>query len=307
MNPLEKESLMTETLKEFSAAIADVVEQASDSVVRVEGRRRIPASGIVWSREGLILTANHVLKRDEGLHVGLPSGERTRAEIVGRDPTTDLAILRVEAEIEASPVWLDDEKVKVGHLVLALGRPGERVQATLGVVSALGSAWRTAAGGDLTRYVQTDAVMYPGFSGGPLVNASGEFIGLNTSALVRGVSMTIPTSSLNPIATELIEYGQVKRGYLGVNLQVVRLPSGLEAELEQSTGLLISSIEKNSPASRSDLYLGDIVVKAAGAPIQHLDDLFAQLTGDRIGSRLPFSIIRAGDVLEIEVEIGSRS
>lgn len=298
---------MTETLKEFSAAIADVVEQASDSVIRVEGRRRIPASGIIWSREGMILTANHVVKRDEELQVGLPSGERTRAEIVGRDPTTDLAILSVETEIEASPVWLDDEKLKVGHIVLALGRPGERVQATLGVVSALGSAWRTAAGGELTRYVQTDVVMYPGFSGGPLVNASGEFIGLNTSALVRGVSMTIPTSSLNSIVAELIEYGQVKRGYLGVNLQVVRLPADLEAELEQSTGLLISGIEKNSPASRSDLYLGDIIVKTAGTPIQHLDDLFAQLTGGRIGSRLPFSIIRAGEVLEIEVEIGSRA
>lgn len=298
---------MSETLMNLSTSIADAVELASGSVVRVEGRRRLPATGIVWSDEGLIITANHVVKREEGVQVGFPSGDRSRAELVGRDPTTDLAILRVEMNTTAPPIWLDDGKLKVGNIVLALGRPGENVQATLGVVSALGSAWRTAAGGDLTRYVQTDVVMYPGFSGGPLVNGSGEFIGLNTSALMRGVSMTIPTSSLKSIASDLIEFGQVRRGYLGVNLQVVRLPAALEAELEQETGLLISGIEQNSPASRSELFQGDILVKAAGSPIRHLDDLFAQLSGDRIGSVLPFEIVRTGEVLEVEVEIGART
>ncbi len=297
---------MSEVLETLSGGLADVVDCASKAVVRVEGRRRLAATGIVWSEDGLILTANHVVKRESGLIVGLASGEQKPAEVVGMDPTTDLAVLRVKSNFDGIPAWVADDDLRVGHIVLALGRPGASIQATLGVVSALGSHWRTPAGGELTHYLQTDVVMYPGFSGGPLVSAAGDFIGLNTSALVRGVSLTVSTSSLKSIAQELIDHGQVRRGYLGINLQIVRLPDGISAELGQKTGLLIAGIEGDSPASQSDLFQGDILISAGDAQLRHMDDLFIQLNGDRIGTQLPLTIVRAGEVKKVEVRVGTR-
>ena len=185
---------MTAVLQQFSDALATTVTGVSTGIVRVEARRRLPASGLVWSRDGIIVTTHHVIEQDDNIRVGLHSGQTVDATLVGRDATTDLAVLRVaSAELE-SPAWAEPagSTLLVGHLVLALGRPGQRVQATLGIVSALGDSWRTPAGGLMDRYVQTDIVMYPGFSGGPLVNMSGQILGLNTSALLRERSLTIP-------------------------------------------------------------------------------------------------------------------
>jgi S1-C subfamily serine protease len=297
---------MSNALIDFSNEIADVVEQAATAAVRVEGRRRLAATGIVWREQGLVITADHVVKRDDNIRIGFASGRVSNAELVGRDPTTDLALLRVDDGLGESLEWSEDINLKVGHIVLALGRPGEKIQATMGVVSAIGPSWRTPAGGELSQYVQTDVVMYPGFSGGPLVSASGEFIGMNTSRLVRGVSMTISSESLNAIANDLIEHGQVRRGYLGVSLQIVRLPEKLASELGQRTGLLIAGVEVGSPADKSELYQGDILVNIMDTPIRHMDDLFVQLPGDRIGSKVSLQIIRAGELLNVEVEIGVR-
>ena len=297
---------MTETLESLSNAIADTVETAANAVVRVEGRRRLPASGIIWDQDGLIITASHVLQRDEGIHVGLPDGERIAVELVGRDPTTDLAVLRSSQTLGHPPEWRDLSDVKVGHLVLALGRPGKTVQATMGVVSALGAPWRTPAGAELSRYLQTDVVMYPGFSGGPLVSANGGFVGLNTSALLRGVSMTVPADNLKSIADDLVKYGEVRRGYLGVSLQIVRLPDSVQSEVGQKTGLLVVGIEEGSPASKGDLHQGDVLVRASDVSLQQMDDLFMQLGGEQIGSKLPLSVIRAGELLEVDLEVGSR-
>lgn len=297
---------MNQALENLSSAIADTVENAANTVVRVEGRRRLPASGIIWDPDGLIITASHVLQREEGIHVGLSEGERVPVEFVGRDPTTDLAMLRATEDIGHSPAWKNGSDLKVGHLVLALGRPGKTIQATMGVVSALGAPWRTPAGGELSTYLQTDVVMYPGFSGGPLVSVDGEFVGLNTSALVRGVSITIAADNLKSIADDLVKYGEVRRGYLGVSLQIVRLPESVQSEVGQKTGLLIVGIEEGSPASNGDLHQGDVLVRAAGEPLQQMDDLFVQLSAERIGSNLTFNVIRAGEVVEVDLEVGSR-
>ncbi|HUM68746.1 MAG TPA: trypsin-like peptidase domain-containing protein, partial [Chloroflexota bacterium] len=172
---------MSNVLVELSHQFAEVVKDAGQSVVRVEGRRRIPASGIVWAADGLIITANHVVSRDEGITVGLADGSSLNATLVGRDPSTDLALLRVDASL--TPLTeANKQEVAVGNLVLALARPGRSVQAAWGIISALGDSWRTGGGGLMDRYVQTDLVMYPGFSGGPLVGADGALVGLNTSA-----------------------------------------------------------------------------------------------------------------------------
>src|SRR5512135_2124597 len=220
-------------LSDLSQTLASTVQSAGAGIVRVEARPRLAASGIVWSADGVIVTAHHIVEQDENITIGLPDGRTTTAKLVGRDPTTDIAVLRAEQKGLTAPVWADPNTLKVGHLVLALGRPQQTVMATLGVVSALGESWRTPAGGRLDRYVQTDVVMYPGFSGGPLVDAGGQFVGLNTSALMRGISLTIPAPTLQQVVQTLLTKGKVSRGYLGVGAQPVRLPANLVQQLNQ--------------------------------------------------------------------------
>ena len=290
---------MPKVLPDFSNALADAVSAAEDSLVRVEGRDRLPATGIVWGAEGLVLTAHHVLEKDENIDVSFKDGETVTAEILGRDPTTDLALLRTPKRGLNVPRWTDPEGIRVGHLVLALGRPGANARATLGIVSALGAAWRTPAGGSVDRYVQTDTVMYPGFSGGPLVDSSGQFIGLNSSSLIRGVSITIPMPTLSRVAGDLRDYGSVKRAYLGVGSQPTRLPESVAKELGQETGLLLVSVEQGSAAEIGGLFLGDTLVSLGGSPVRHMDDLFKCLGGDRIGKATEVRILRGGQLMEL--------
>jgi S1-C subfamily serine protease len=298
---------MSDVLSNLSSALAGAVDAAGRSVVRVEGRRRLPASGIVWSADGAIVTAHHVIEQEGDIEIGLADGSTAKANLVGRDPTTDVAVLKTKAKGMIPASWGETGDLRVGHLVLALGRPGERVMATFGIVSALSGDWRTPAGGKLDTYLQTDVVMYPGFSGGPLVDVSGRALGLNTSALLRGVSVTVPASSLKPIIEALLTHGRVRRGYLGVGAQGVRLPTGLAAQLGQETGLLLGSVEAGSPAERSDLFMGDTIVAFDGLPVRHLDDLLALLSGDRVGKTVPVRIVRGGQVMEVSVMVGDHA
>lgn len=297
---------MSNVLTELSAALATAVSQSDSGIVRVEGRRRLGATGIVWG-EGLILTANHVVSRDDGLKIGLPTGEQASASLVGRDPSTDLALLKTDASGLTPLTEGNKQELGVGNLVLALGRPGRTVQATLGIVSALGDGWRTQLGGQIDRYLQTDVVMYPGFSGGPLVDAAGQLIGLNTSALGRGVSLTIPTPTLARVADALQAHGRVQRGYLGVSTQRVHLPDNLKAELNQKRGLLVVSVENDSPAAQAGLTLGDTLVTFAGSPVQSHDDLLALLAGDVVGTAVSARFVRGGQVHTTDITVVARS
>jgi S1-C subfamily serine protease len=314
---------VTEILQDLSDALAATVKAAGSSVVRVEARRRLPASGIVWSSDGVIVTAYHVIERDENISVGLPDGQSVPATLVGRDPTTDLAVLRAQvltpsgaqapttsgAQVPSltQPTLANLDNLHVGHLVLALGRPGRTAQATLGIVSALGESWRTPAGGQIDRYLQTDVVMYPGFSGGPLVDAAGQVLGLNTSALLRGIGLTVPAPTLSEVVQTLLTHGRVRRGYLGVGAQPVRLPAGLGQQLGQETGLLLVSVEPGSPADQGGLLLGDTIVAFDEQPVRHMDDLLALLSSDRVGETMPVRIVRSGQVQELKVVVGERT
>ena len=208
--------------------------------------------------------------------------------------------------------WQDPErKVAMRNVIGVIpgadpGRPGQSVMATLGIISALKKEWRTPAGGQLDYYLQTDALMYPGFSGGPLVSAAGKFIGLNTSAMLRDVTLTIPAGTIRRVAEALLRHGRVKRGYLGVGAQTVRLPKAIAEQAGQETGLLLGSVEAGSPAERSGLFMGDTLLSLAGQRTAHLDDLLAALSGDRVGQTVPARILRGGQVTEANVMIGGQ-
>ena len=297
---------MSESFMNISDGMAASVKAASPSVVRVEGRRRLPASGIVWSSDGLILTASHVVRRDSGITVGLPDGQSIVAEVAGRDQTTDLALLRVDASDLVPFQQANNDNTAVGQFVLALGRPGQTVQATLGVVSALGGSWRTRRGGQIDNYLQTDVLMYPGFSGGPLIDAAANLVGLNSSALLPGVSVTLPTNALNRITQALADHGHIRRGYLGVSTQRVRLPRNLQDSLGQKRGLLIVSVEEDSPAEAGGLTLGDTIIGIGDARIRSHDELLSQLSGDNVNQKVPVKLLRGGEVLTLNVKIGER-
>ncbi len=298
---------MANSIFDLSQGLADAVAAATPSVVRVEGRRRYGATGIVWSADGLILTANHVVRHDDNINVGLDNGETAQATLVGRDPSTDLALLQVSAADLTTLAHADEAGMRVGHFVLALGRPGRTVQATLGIVSAFSGEWRTGMGGHIDHYLQTDVVMYPGFSGGPLIGANGRLLGLNTSALGQGVSLAIPTVTLNRVADALRSHGRVRRGYLGVSTQRVRLPEAAAEALGQKRGLLIVSVEADSPAAEGGLTLGDTIIGIGGHAIRNHDDLLGALSGDVVGQKETVRIVRGGEVQELQVKIGERA
>jgi len=297
---------MSDVLQSLSNATAALVEQAGPQVVRVEGRSRLPASGVVWSADGVIVTANHGVERDDNLRVGLADGSSVAAALVGRDPATDLAVLKVEQGGLVPATWAPANDLRVGNLILALGRPGQTVQATLGVVSALGGAWRAGSGGEFDSYLQTDVVMYPGFSGGPLVGADGRLGGINSSALARGVSVTVPSATVQRVVATILAHGRMPRGYLGVGIQPVRLDEALQQQLGQQTGLMLLSVEVGGPAAQGGLLQGDVLVRVDGAAVRQLDDLQGLLTGERVGKAVTVQVVRAGQVHEQQVVVGQK-
>lgn len=298
---------MSETLQALSNAFASVVKSAGASVVRVEARRRMPATGIIYSADGVIVTSHHVVERDDNITIALPDGSTVSATLVGRDPSTDLAVLRANAAGWQAANWQPLSEVAVGHLVLALGRPGQTVMATQGIVSALGeNEWRTPMGGRVERYLQTDVLMYPGFSGGPLVAADGRFVGMNTSALMQGVSLTIPAATIKRVADTLLSHGKMRQGYLGVGAQPIRLSDNIKEKAGQETGLLIVSAEAGGPADKGGLLIGDILIAADDHALKMMDDLLAFIGGDRAGQTAAFKIVRGGEVQTLHITIGER-
>ena len=296
---------MSSVLVELSNAMAAAAEKAGASTVMVNARRRMPASGIAYSAD-LILTADHVVEREEGITVTLSDGTEIPATLAGRDPGTDLALLHLE-KADAKPAETSNG-VKIGQLALALGRPSnEGTEASLGVVSAISGPVRTPRG-MLDSYIRTDTTPFPGFSGGPLVDAEGSVIGLNTSGLGRGSSITIPAELAWKIAEQLAKHGSIKRGYLGIRSQAVEVPAAGQKTLqrEQASGLLVLSVEKKSPAEVAGLMVGDILVGIDSQPVNDHDELFARLSGDVVGKSIPVEILRGGQPQTLQVKIGER-
>ncbi|MCA0456469.1 MAG: S1C family serine protease [Chloroflexi bacterium] len=292
---------MADILQTLSDSMAGAVETVGKSTVKVAARRRMPATGIVWSADGVIVTSHHGVEFEDNIKVGLPDGKTVTASFVGRDPGTDLAVLRADVSHLTAPTWAAAESVRVGHLALAVGRPGDDLQATLGVISALMPHKE-----ENKYFAQTDVVMYPGFSGGPLVSASGEVIGLNSSGLMRGVSLTVQTPTIQYVVENLLKHGKMRRGFLGVGVQPARLSPSLAESLGQKSGAMIVSVESGSPAEKAELFMGDTIITLGSYKVGDLEDLLAALGSTQIGSTITAKIIRGGQVLELPVTIGER-
>jgi len=293
-------------LQQLSDEMAGAVQTAGQSIVRINARRRLPATGIVWASDGsgaTIVSANHVIERDEEITVVAPDGRELPAKLVGRDPGSDLAVLKVEGAALTPAPRAPQEAVRVGAIVLALGRAGE-LAATIGIVSALGGPWEGGRGRRFAKLISSDAPMFPGFSGGPLVDASGRVVGLLSSHLGRGMTLAIPNEEVERIAATLGTHGKVARGYLGVGAQPVALPGALKASVGQDQGLLLVTVEDDGPAARGGLTVGDIIVALAGQPTQSLDDLRAGLATEPVGQAIPVRILRGGQPTDLSVTPG---
>ena len=284
----------------LSDELAGAVQQAAGAVVAVHGRPRVPSSGIHW-RSGLIVTANHTVQADDDLTITSPSGQSVPASVVGRDAALDVAVLRVGACDAAVAEIGDSAAVRVGHMVLAVGT-GPR--ASWGVISAIGAARSRRAEGDV---FSLDLTLYPGFSGGPLVDARGAVIGLNTSGASRDLQLAIPANAVGLVVDAVARHGRLPRAYLGVGTQQIRVPEGAgEAESPaQRTALIVVEVQAGSPAA-AGLLIGDVILSLDGKAVTDPLDLRAALPPERIGQRVTASVIRAGRPLDVDLTIGER-
>lgn len=303
-------------LDEYSNAVTRAAEQVSPSVVKIDvfkkgGRPGEPdgggsGSGFIITPDGFILTNGHVVQGAERLEVTLADGRRPDAHLVGTDPDTDLAVIRVYAP-NLKPVRLGDSNhLRVGQLAIAIGNPyGFRYTVTAGVVSALGRSFRAGSGRLMDNLIQTDAALNPGNSGGPLVNSRGEVIGVNTMVILpaQGLCFAIGINTAKYIAGWLIKDGVIRRSYLGAGGQTAKIHRRVvrHYHLPNDTGMLVLSVEPGGPASRAGLREGDIVVEFDGSAIATIDDLHRQLTGARVGLRSPITLIRHAEKLTLKI------
>src|SRR6266849_669871 len=295
----------TPLLRLLSNQMADAVERIGPALALVNGRPRQPASGVVYGQD-LVLTADHVLEREDDLTIQTHDKRTLPAQFVGRDLATDLAVLRV-ANLGLAAATVSEETVRVGQMVMAVGRTAnDGPMASSGVISIIGGPLRTGRGVTLERYIRTDATPYPGFSGGPLIDAQGTVVGITTTGLVNGVALAVPASIAWSIAETLVKQGYIKRGYLGISSQVVHLPSVQRGGRTQEHGLLIVIVDDDSPAQKGGLMLGDILVGLDGQTITDTEDLQTLLTNDRVGKTIPIDIIRGNALQTVQVTVGQR-
>ncbi len=297
---------MSNAAQDFSNALSDAVDRVGPSVVRVETGRHRPASGLVWSTDGLIVTTAHGLEREEGLEVQLESGEVRAARLLGADSASDLALLRAEGEAWVTAERAPNDSLRRAQLVLALSRPGRTVRSNLGVISALADEWRAPGGGKIERYIQTDVSVEAGFSGGPLLDASGRVLGVNSAGLLRSTALTLSVVTIERVVHALLSHGRIQRGYLGVSSAPARLPVALAERAEQRVGLVLTGLQPGGPAEAAGVLLGDVLLALDGERLESIGDLQAALE-DRAARAVTLRLFRAGELRELSVTPSARS
>jgi serine protease Do len=300
-------------LSDLSDQLADAVQRASRSLVTVAARPRQPATGILWreGQETVILTADHVIEREDDINVVLPGGQQVKAQLAGRDTSTDIAVLRLpDGAIgpDAAPAE-QGAALRVGHLVLAVGRPdsdGPRV--SFGAVSFIDGPQRTWQGGELEGIIFADVTLYPGFSGGPLIDLAGRVVGMSSSHLTRQQNNAVPLATLRRVSSTLLTHGRVRRGYLGIGAQPVPLSSTLaqKAGASQDTALLLVTVEEGSPAERAGLLIGDILVSLGGQPVTDVESLRKQLGATSLDQPVQAKVLRGGEPRDVAVTLADR-
>ncbi len=289
---------MANELAGLSQQLAAVVEQAGRTAVAVHARPRFSSSGVFW-RPGIVVTAEHTIRREEEITVTLPNGSPAAAALVGSDAGTDVAVLRVEEAVTA-PIPRASTPPAPGNLALSVGRSRDSgVNATLGIVSAVSGSWRTWRGGRLDHYIRLDLTLYPGSSGGAVINTQGEAIGIATSMLSRIAGVAIPSATVDRVVEEILSRGRVARGFLGVGLQAVELPGG-------DRGLIVLSVEPEAPAAKAGVLIGDVLVSLGGKAVPDTDDVQAVLESHQIGESIEAELLRGGASTRLAVVIRER-
>lgn len=291
----------------LSNNLADVVEQISHAVVTVNGRSRMSSSGIHW-RQGVIVTADETIKRSEEITITLPDNQTVPATLVGRDPSTDIAVLKLQ-DIQLPVAEIGEaSSLKVGHIVLAVGRSHESgLNASMGVVSAMGGAWRSSYGGLIDQFVRLDLSFYPSLEGGPLVETTGRVVGMTVSGPRRTV-LSIPTNTINRVVDQLLSKGRIAKGYLGLGMQPVRLPETLKTTLNLPSvaGVIVINVESDGPADKSGVFIGDVLVAIDGTPISNTGDVQGILSSQDVGKVLNVQIVRGGALVAVALTVGER-
>ena len=298
---------MSASLTEVSEALAQATERAAAHLVAVHTEPRGSWSGVIW-RSGIIVTAEHALRREEEIQVTLPDGRVVGATLAGRDPSTDIAVLKC-AEAGSAAAAAKDAALKPGNLTLVVGRTrASGPVATLGVVSLVTSERRTWTGAALTPYIRLDVGLQPTAVGGAVVNGDGSIVGIATPRFARFGAIAIPAEVVDRVVDTLLKKGRIPQGYLGVGLQPVRLPEPLLQSLkrEEKTAAIVLEVEPESPAHRAGVVIGDILVALAGHPVARLEDVHSQLSGEAIGKSLPLQLVRGGATQEVNIVVGER-
>jgi serine protease Do len=298
---------MPNALTDLSNQLASLVEQSSASVVTVHGRPRLPSSGVIW-RQGLVLTSDAALRRDEDIRVTLPDGNTVAASVKGRDGSTDLALIACDTGA-ALPVNFVQSALKPGQIILTVGRTGDTGPiSTMGVISGVASEWQTWRGGKLEEFVRLDVSVYPTSAGGGVVDSEGGIIGIVSAGLSRSSVIAITRATIERVAPSLASKGRVARGYLGVGLQAVSVPNPLKQQLNlnQSSGVMILNVEENGPAARAGVVMGDVIISLAGREITGPEALHAALDPDSVGKDLLLRILRGGALKELSVAVAER-
>jgi serine protease Do len=298
----------TSPLTDASEALARAVDEVAHCVVAVLASRHGPASGVLW-RPGVIVTAAHTIRRDEGIRVILPDGAGSDAVLAGVDGSTDLAVLKVEGAAGQAAGMGDPTSVRAGHFVFAIARDaGGQPAASFGIVAATGAEWRTWRGGHIDRLIRLDGGLHPGFSGGPVADTEGQIIGVGTSALARGFGIVVPSSTVNRVTDVLLESGRIARGYLGIGTQPIALPASLSRKIgpQDRGGLIVLSLAPQGPAEQGGMLVGDILLDIEGRPLRDVGDLQAALGSESIGEQVRVGLVRGGERIESTITLGER-